>query len=51
LLCKPSRDRVSRKPRAFMQNWTDIYGNPSTSLYGIARERKEKGTKRGNGQS
>jgi hypothetical protein len=34
----------------FMQTGQIYTENPSTSLYGIAWERKEKGTKRENGQ-
>ena len=42
LLCKLSRDGVSRNGHCYA-NRTDINGIPSTSLYGIAVERKEKG--------
>ena len=50
LLCKLSRDGVSRKPRAFMQIGQIYTEIRVSSLYRIAWERKEKGTKRENGQ-
>ncbi len=44
LLCKPSRDEDSRKPRAFMQNRTDIHGNPNIELvwYSLRKGRKKE---------